>query len=271
MGRVTNVLTMSGLTGQTALITGVSRRKGIGFAIARRLAGAGASLRLVHHSPHDAGQPWGADDIKTVMAQLRADLVPGATLEHTEADFSDPDEPARVIDWAGPSVQILVANHARSGGDGTLAEITPQMLEEHWRIDAQSVLLLTHHFADRFDGDDGRVIWLTSGQAKGPMRGEVAYAGAKAMLAGLVPTVADELIEAGIRLNAINPGPVNTGYLDPQTTDRPDRLDQIKAAFPLGRFGEPDDPARLIEFLVTEAGGWIVGQVIDSEGGFRRG
>ena len=45
----------------------------------------------------------------------------------------------------------------------------------------------------------------------------------------------------------------------------------LKAAFPLGRFGEPDDPARLIEFLVTQAGGWIVGQVIDSEGGFRRG
>ena len=80
-----------------------------------------------------------------------------------------------------------------------------------------------------------------------------------------------ELIDAGIRLNAVNPGPVNTGYLDPETTDRPDRLDEIKAAFPLGRFGEPDDPARLIEFLVTQAGGWIVGQVIDSEGGFRRG
>lgn len=270
-GSLGSVPAMTTLTGRTALITGVSRRKGIGFAVARRLARAGASLRLVHHAPHDAGQPWGADDVGTVMAELRAELVDGATLEHTDADFADPDEPARVINWAGPSVEILVANHARSGGDGTLAEMTPQTLEQHWRIDAQSVLLLTQHFANRFEGEDGRVIWLTSGQARGPMRGEVAYAGAKAMLAGLVPTVADELIDAGIRLNAVNPGPVNTGYLDPETTDRPDRLDEIKAAFPLGRFGEPEDPARLIEFLVTQAGGWIVGQVIDSEGGFRRG
>lgn len=261
---------MTTLSGKTALVTGVSRRQGIGFAVARRLARAGASLRLVHHVPHDADQPWGADDIEAVMAELRSELTPGATLEHIDADFVDPRAPERVIEWAGPSLDILVANHARSGGDGTLAETTPAMLEEHWRVDAQSVLLLTQHFACQFEGDDGRVIWMTSGQAKGPMRGEVAYAGAKAMLAGLAPTVADELIDKGIRLNVVNPGPVNTGYLDPETTDRPHLLPQIEERFPLGRFGEPDDPAKLIEFLVTEPGGWIVGQVIDSEGGFRR-
>ena len=262
---------MTSLADRTALVTGVSRRQGIGFAVARRLAQAGAILRLVHHAAHDADQPWGADDIEAVMDGLRTHLRHGATLEHTDADFADPDAAARVIRWAGPSLDVLVANHARSGGDGALADMTPQMLEGHWRVNAQSVILLTQHFAEQFTGSDGRVVWMTSGQAKGPMPGEIAYAGAKAMLAGLVPTVADELIDRGIRLNAVNPGPVNTGYLDPETTDRPDQLEEIRRVFPLGRFGEPDDPARLIEFLVSPEGGWIVGQVIDSEGGFRRG
>ncbi|MDO4239670.1 SDR family oxidoreductase [Micrococcus sp.] len=260
---------MNTLHGRTALVTGVSRRQGIGFAVARRLARAGASLRLTHYSAHDAQQPWGADHIDAVIAELRPELHPGASLEHTEANFGDPREPARVMDWAGP-VEILVANHARSGGDGTLAQITPQMLEAHWRVDAQSVILLTQHFAHRFAGGPGRVVWMSSGQAEGPMPGEVAYAGAKAMLAGLVRTVADELVDQGILLNAVNPGPVNTGYLDEATTYRPEQLDAIRAAFPLGRLGEPDDPARLIEFLVSDAGAWVVGQTIASEGGFRR-
>lgn len=74
------------------------------------------------------------------------------------------------------------------------------------------------------------------------MRGEVAYATSKAALAGVTATVA-ELLELGIVLNTINPGPVNTGYLDAETTDRP--LDEIEhlASTPFGRVGRPDDPA----------------------------
>jgi 3-oxoacyl-[acyl-carrier protein] reductase len=99
---------------------------------------------------------------------------------------------------------------------------------------------------------------------------EIAYAASKGALVGALKLVADDLVGRGIVLNAINPGPVNTGYLDPDTTDRADRLDQLRSLFPLGRFGEPDDPARLIAWLVSDDGGWVVGQVIDSEGGFRR-
>ncbi|WP_168581488.1 SDR family oxidoreductase [Gephyromycinifex aptenodytis] len=263
-------MTSKGLSGRAALITGVSRARGIGFSVASRFARAGASLYLTHNVGHDQAQPWGGQDIYSVMAELSAQLHDGAVLRHTHADFEDPAEASRVIDWLDQPVDILVANHARSGGDSSLAHITAGELESHWRVNAQSVLLLTQGFAQQCVGESGRVIWMTSGQALGPMPGEVGYAGTKAMLAGLVPTVADELIDRGILLNAVNPGPVNTGYLDPETIYSRELCEDLLQRFPLGRFGEPDDPARLVEFLVSDAGRWIVGQVIDSEGGFRR-
>jgi 3-oxoacyl-[acyl-carrier protein] reductase len=101
------------------------------------------------------------------------------------------------------------------------------------------------------------------------MPGEVAYATSKAAIAGLVPTAAAELVRYGIRLNAINPGPVNTGYLDTDTTDRSTKvIDDVLATMPLGRFGVPDDVAHLVAWLVSDAGRWVTGQVITSDGGF---
>jgi 3-oxoacyl-[acyl-carrier protein] reductase len=95
------------------------------------------------------------------------------------------------------------------------------------------------------------------------MSNNVAYAVSKAALAGTTWSVADDLLSSGIILNTINPGPVNTGYLDDAP---PALLDR----FPQHRFGDPDDPARLIAWLVSDAGEWMAGQVLNSEGGFRR-
>jgi len=105
---------------------------------------------------------------------------------------------------------------------------------------------------------------MTSGQDLGPMRGEVAYAASKGALASITATLADELGDAGITVNTVNPGPVDTGYAPP------DVVTAVAARFPAGRWGEPDDPARLIAWLVTDEARWITGQVINTEGGFRR-
>jgi 3-oxoacyl-[acyl-carrier protein] reductase len=110
----------------------------------------------------------------------------------------------------------------------------------------------------------GRVIFLTSGRHLGPMRDEVAYASAKGALAAITPTLADHLADQAITLNTVNPGPVDTGYA------LPDVLEEVRRRFPAGRWGVPDDPARLIAWLVTDEAAWITGQVINSEGGFRR-
>ena len=266
---------MSGLplSGRTAVVTGVSRRRGIGYAVARRLAGMGANLLVQHHQAHDEDQPWGADDLLEVTHGLRDALTPGARLGDLAADLADPTAAQDVIDAAVDAfghVDILVCNHAKSGGDGPLADVDAAMLDAHWQVNARATLLLTQAFAAQHDGrPGGRVVWMTSGQQLGPMP-EIAYAASKGALVGALKSVADDLVGRGIVLNAINPGPVNTGYLDADTTDRADRLEELRSLFPLGRFGEPDDPARLIAWLVSDDGGWVVGQVIDSEGGFRR-
>lgn len=265
---------MSSLHGRVALITGVSRRCGIGFAVAARLAGMGASLVIHHHRPHDQAQPWGADDIDALREELRAMLSPGATLHDIPMDLAPASAGseliAQAVDLVG-HLDILVCNQAVSGSDGPLAEQTPQMLDLHWAVNARATLLMTRAFTAQHDGrEGGRVLWMTSGQQQGPMSEEIAYATSKAALAGITPSVAADLVQRGILLNTVNPGPVNTGYLDAETTDRPETLDKIRAAFPLGRTGEPDDPARLIAWLVSDEGRWMVGQVLNSEGGFRR-
>ena len=263
------------LQGRVAMVTGVSRRKGIGYAVACRLAAMGADVFVQHYRAHDTDQPWGADDLGSVLAGVRAHLVGDAVLADASADLADDAAPAALMSAATQRfghLDVLVCNHARSGGDGDLRALDAAMLDGHWQVNARATLLLTKLFADQHDGrPGGRVVWLTSGQQLGPMRGEVAYAASKAALAGVTQTVADELIEQGILLNTVNPGPVNTGYLDVESADRDEAiLDKVLASFPLHRFGEPDDPARLIAWLVSDEAAWMSGQVLNTEGGFRR-
>lgn len=256
------------LTGRVALVTGVSRRAGIGYATACRLAAHGADVFLHHHRPHDAGQPWGADDLDEVRAGVSACLRSGGHLADLGADLAEPGEPERLMGRAVREfgrVDVLVCNHARSGSDGALGELDADLLDGHWAVNTRSAILLAQAFAAAHDGGDGgRLVFLTSGQHLGPMPGEVAYAASKAALAGITTTIADQLADAGITVNTVNPGPVQTGYLTEQA------LDELAARFPFGRCGDPDDPARLIAWLATDEARWITGQVIDSEGGFAR-
>ncbi|MGK3952127.1 SDR family oxidoreductase [Microbacterium sp. I2] len=282
------------LRGKTALVTGVSRRRGIGFAVATQFARLGADVFIHHYRPHDTDLPWGGDDLDAVRDGLREELTPGASLGDIGADLRDAASVPLVIEAARAltgRLDILVCNHAKSGDDGSILDMTADRLDAFWQANARSTLLLTREFAALHSGErtesrpgerigrsepfaepTGRVFWMTSGQIHGPMRGEVAYAASKSVLAGLTKTVAAEVLDLGIILNTIDPGPVNTGYLDPETTDRP--LDEIEAwmrATPFGRYGQPDDPARLIAWLATPAGAWVVGQVLSTDGGLGLG
>jgi 3-oxoacyl-[acyl-carrier protein] reductase len=265
------------LAGRTALVTGVSRPKGIGYAVATRLAQLGASIVAHHFAPHDADQPWGGADIDAVRRGIRSQLIDGAAFADFSADLADASAAAPLIDQAAQltgRLDILICNHARSGLDGSIVSVTREGLDAHWSINARATFLLTQRFAERFEWDGGeetrgRVIWFTSGQLHGPMREELAYVASKAALAGSTQTAAAELVKRGILLNTVNPGPTNTGYLDVETSDRPELLDELQAAMPLGRFGQPDDAARLIAWLVGPDGRWMTGEVISSEGGFR--
>jgi 3-oxoacyl-[acyl-carrier protein] reductase len=259
------------LRGRAALVTGVSRRAGIGYAVARRLAALGASLFLHSYAPHDRDQPWGEDPGgPQAVARGVHDAVADADahVHWLPLDLALPDTPAELIDAAVAAyghLDILVCNHARSGGDGPLGTLDAKMLDAHWAVNTRSSILLTQAFAARHDGrPGGRVIFMTSGQELGPMTGEVAYAASKGALASITKTLADQLADQRITLNAVNPGPVDTGYAPPEAHEA------VRRHFPQQRWGVPDDPARLIAWLVTDDAVWITGQVINSEGGFRR-
>ena len=259
------------LRGRTALVTGVSRRAGIGYAVARRLAALGASLFLHSYAPHDRDQPWGEDPggPQAVARGVHDAAADADTHVHwLPLDLALPDTPAELIDAAVTAfghLDILVCNHARSGGDGPLGTLDAKMLDAHWAVNTRSSILLTQAFAARHDGrPGGRVIFMTSGQDLGPMSGEVAYAASKGALASITKTLADQLADQRITLNAVNPGPVDTGYAPPEVHEA------VRRHFPQQRWGVPDDPARLIAWLVTDEAVWITGQVINSEGGFRR-
>ncbi|TSD57809.1 SDR family oxidoreductase [Aeromicrobium piscarium] len=256
------------LRGRSVVVTGVSRRAGIGYALACRLAAYGASVFCHHFSPHDDEQPWGSDDLGPMLDGVRGHLVGDARVADLHADLMDEGAPEHVIAAAVEEfgrVDALVCNQALSGSDGALGELTAVELDRHWAVDARASILLAQAFAAQHeDGASGSIVLLTSGQGLGPMPGEVAYAAAKAAIAGVTTTIADQLADRGIRVNTVNPGPVDTGYLTE------DMMRSVGPMFPFGRYGEPDDPARLIAWLLTDEARWIVGQTISSEGGFGR-
>lgn len=255
------------MAGRRALVTGAGRRRGIGYAVAGRLVDAGASVVLHHHDDHDRAVYGEVDDVDVLRADLSDRAAPGAEVHALATDLADPEAPGRLLTEAVSRVghlDVLVCNHASSRHEVSLADLTASALDHHWEVEARATLLLTQAFAAQHDGrEGGRVVWLTSGQDLGPMRGNLAYAVAKGALASATRTVADELVDHGILLNTVNPGPVNTGYLDDAPAD-------FTARFPLGRVGAPDDPARLVAWLVSDEGRWMSGQVISTEGGFRR-
>ncbi|WP_328601023.1 SDR family oxidoreductase [Actinomadura physcomitrii] len=253
------------LAGRVAVVTGVGRRAGIGFAVARELLAAGASVLVQSWTPHDEEQPWGADPVEEVLGALGG---VGPRLVHVEADFAEADAPGRVVRRAVEvfgAVDVVVANHARSA-EQALAEVTADELDRCWAVNARASVLLAQAFAEVHDDarPGGRIVLFTSGQHLGPMGREIPYAVSKGAIHQMTLTLADVLADRGVTVNAVNPGPVDTGWADEELTAR------VAGALPFGRWGRPDDVARLVRWLVSDEGRWITGQVINSEGGFRR-
>ena len=254
------------LAGRVAIVTGVSRRIGIGFAIAQRLLADGASVFVQSWTAHDKAQPWGADD--DGIDALISSLGHPDRVGHLEANFAETDAPTQVVAAAHErfgAVDVLVANHARSSQQ-TLETLTADELDLSWAVNARATLLLVQAFAAHHDDarPGGRVVLFTSGQHLAPMPNELPYSVSKGAVHQMTASLADHLADRRITVNAINPGPTNTGWADAE------RNDAVAQSMPFGRWGAPTDAANLVSFLVSDDGAWITGQVINSEGGFRR-
>ena len=240
------------------MVTGVSRRIGIGFTVARRLATDGVDVLATGWTPHDAGQRWGADDAD-IAAALTEGLPDGSgTITYRQDDLADPDVPARVID-AAPGADSLIAVHARSS-DVSLADSTAAELDLCWAVNVRATLLLVQRFAET--ERPRRVVMFTSGQHYGAMPGELPYVATKGALQQLTASLAAELAPRRITVNCINPGPVDTGYADDRSRE------WVAGRMPFGRWGRPDDTAELVSWLVSDASGWITGQTLVSDGGW---
>ena len=247
-----------------ALVTGVSRRIGIGAAVARRFSTAGYQLMLTGLPSYDAVQPYGGDP--DGVSGLMADL--GAAANYLACDFREPGAPAAAVaatlERYG-ALDVVVAVHAYSRHTA-LGSLDAGEIDRHLAVNVRATMLLVEAFAKAYDHrrHDGRVVLFSSGQRLGPMSTELAYVASKAGVEVLTRNFAHLLAGRGITVNCVNPGPTDTGYADPETHER------VRRMFPGGRWGQPEDAARLVEWLCSPAAAWVTGQVIDSEGGFNR-
>jgi 3-oxoacyl-[acyl-carrier protein] reductase len=248
------------LGGRVALVTGVSRPRGIAATVVQRLHMAGAIVVATGWPPHDAEMPWGEQTVSE---------MPVTVGRH---DLEDATVPTALIDEviaAHGRLDVVIAVHARSSHD-SLAEVTANELDRCWAANVRSVVLLAQRFATVHDPAPvdqpplGRMIWFTSGQHIQPMDGEIAYAVSKGALHQMTASIDHALSASRIIANCINPGPVDTGWADADTRVA------VGEMFPDGRWGTPDNVADLVEFLASDAGAWIRGQVLNSEGGFNR-
>ena len=249
---------------RVALLTGASRRIGIGAAIARRLAADGLAVFTTWYSPYDAASHEGSDPAEplALLDELRR---AGAGAAGVEADLADPEAPRRLFDRATREfghVDVLVNNATHSVRDG-IDNLTAAILDATYAINVRAMALLCAEYARRHSGrPHGRIVNLTSGQSLGGMPGELAYAATKgAVEAFTVSLAADRgLAGRGITVNAVDPGATDTGWIEEASRA------QWIARSPRGRLGLPEDAANLVGFLASPDVDWITGQVIHSRG-----
>jgi 3-oxoacyl-[acyl-carrier protein] reductase len=233
----------------TALITGVSRSRGIAAAVAERLRDDGVNVVTTGWSRYDTEIHSGID-------------------EQTETDFQfdlgDASAPGELLEAAQRKaglVTALVVAHTVDEGGGVF-EVTPELINRHLAVNVRGTLQLLRAFAERLTDPPtpGRIVIFTSGP---PQTGSIAYAASKGALEWITYSAAAELGPRGITVNAVNPGPNQTGWMTPEIES------EAAQRTPLGRAGRPEDAASLVSFLLSDDAAFINGQVITSDGGHR--
>ncbi len=251
------------LKGRVVVVTGAGRIRSIGTAVCRAFADQGCSVFFTTNASYDK-EMYPADSAAADAGQLAAELRQrGVPVAYVEADLAQPDCGQYILDnvqkrMGEPS--ILINNAAYSAKDG-FERLDAHGLDAHYAVNVRGAALLSVEFARRFSGQSGgRIIYLTSGQDLGPMPGELAYAASKGAISAFMRTLAKEIGSKGITVNAVDPGPTETGWM---SKDLKTSLIRENA---LGRIGLPADAARLIVFLASAAAEWISGELIHARG-----
>ena len=260
------IMSEKSLKNKTALITGASRLQGIGAATAMKLAEAGADIYFTYWLDYDRKMPWGVeknepDKLQQIIQEL------GVKCFKKELDLAEPENIKLLLADVQEKLitpDILV-NNACYSTNNNYQNIEAEELDKHYQINLRATLLLSSYFARSFEKEKGgRIINLSSGQFKGPMENEIAYAATKGAVDALTISLAAELAPKGITVNAVNPGPTDTGWMNQKLKE------ELLKKFPQGRIGQPEDTAKLVSFLASKEAEWITGEIINSEGGFKR-
>ncbi|PGZ79104.1 oxidoreductase [Priestia megaterium] len=257
---------MKRLINKIAVVTGASRAKGIGTEICRELAREGADIFFTHWSKYDRLMDYcNEDDFKCSKHLMEEIRSLGVQCESMELDLSQPDAPRKLLDevqnkLGSPSILV---NNATHSVDVDFRSIDADILNAHYNVNVRGTCLLTVEFARLIEGKHGgRIINMVSGQDKSPEPGNLAYVATKGAVSTFTKSVAIELAPLKITVNAVDPGPTNTGWMSSELKE------ELLPKFPIGRLGEPRDAAKLVIFLASEESEWITGQIIHSDGGF---
>jgi 3-oxoacyl-[acyl-carrier protein] reductase len=249
---------MGKLTGKVAVVTGAS--KGIGAAIAQAYGAEGASV-VVNYSSSKAG----ADRVVAEIAKL------GGKSVAVQADMSKPEDIQRLFaetQKAFGHLDILV-NNAGIYEFSPLEEITPEHFHKQFNLNVLGLILASQAAAKRFGDNGGVIINISSIAATSAPPSTTVYSATKGAVDTVTKVLAKELGPRKIRVNALNPGMIETEGVRSAGIAESDFRRQIEAETPLGRIGQPQDIAPVAVFLASGDSGWVTGETIHVSGGNR--
>jgi NAD(P)-dependent dehydrogenase (short-subunit alcohol dehydrogenase family) len=246
------------LSGRRALVTGASR--GIGLAIAEGLAGHGAAVVLTGRK---------LDTLNAAAERLRGQ---GASAGAIVCHQGEPAAIAQLfeqLDRSGPAPEIVVINAATNPVMGPLLNTDLAAWQKILEVNLTGALVTAQHAGRRLmERKRGSLIFITSIAGIDPMTSIPAYSVSKAGLIGLTKALAKELGSAGVRVNAIAPGLVETRFSAALFQDK-GGYEQLMRQTPLGRHAQPDDIVGAALFLASDASAYVTGQVLVVDGGTR--
>ncbi|WP_266158325.1 SDR family NAD(P)-dependent oxidoreductase [Dyella silvatica] len=249
---------MSKLTGKVAVVTGAS--KGIGAAIAKSMAAAGAAVVVNYASSQE-----GAD---RVVAEI---VKQGGKALAVQGDVSKAADVQRLFvetKQAFGAVDVLV-NNAGVYQFAPIEAITEEDFHRHFNINVLGLLLATQEAVKHFGPDGGSVINIGSVISKKAPAGTAVYTATKSAVDAITQVLSKELGPKHIRVNSINPGGVETEGAHAAGVIGSEFEQHMIAETPLGRLGQPQDIAPLAVFLASSDAGWLTGETIIASGGMR--
>ena len=249
---------MRKLSGKTAIVTGAS--KGIGAGIAKGLAAEGAAVVVNYASSKD-----GADH---VVAEITAKGGKAIAVHANVAKEADVEKLFAETKRAFGRLDILV-NNAGIYNLQPLENVTEAEFHRHFDINVLGLILATREAAKLIDGEGGSIINVSSVVSTLDMPNSVVYTATKAAVDSVTRVLAKELGPRRIRVNAINPGVIETEGTQAAGVIGSDFEKQAIAMTPLGRVGQPDDVTPVAVFLASDESRWITGETVGVSGGLR--